>query len=98
MTQAAATCGRFLICCAMRSMQRLFLGGDVGVGQPGQQIVDPRRDQKVGVEDLGGILLGDGDGLGERRDGVLVIAAIGEERGGQPDDQRHDDRADQQQA
>ncbi len=57
-------------------VQRFFLGAELRIRHPGKQIVDARGDERVRVEDLGRILLGDGNRLGERRPGGVVTRLV----------------------
>jgi len=77
-------------------VQRFFLGTDLGIRQPGEQVVDARRDEDVRVEYLGRILFGDGNRLGERRRSGVVTRLVREIPPDCCQEERHYDCADQE--
>jgi hypothetical protein len=77
-------------------VQRPFRCADLTVGQAGEQVVDTRRDQRVGIEDLGCVFGGDGNGLDQRRGGTFLGGPQRKIPADRSEQQRRHDGADQQ--
>ena len=77
-------------------VQRPLPAADLGVRQAGEQVVDPGRDQGMGIEDFGRVLGRDGDRLDQRRGGAVLRGAQRQVPADRGEQQRRHDRADQQ--